>query len=140
MAGRPRSATALGVALGGATWLGGLLALRAVGAAVIPGASGATVSEAALALAATVVFATLCFEGARRLTAVRPHGAMLYAVAFTSAHLGLDAAFLVAAAWQRPWAPGLSSAQVQSIAAFLPLAYLALLWVPVMRERRHAPR
>ncbi len=130
----------VGATVGAATWVGGLALLRAWGAAVLPEASSAPLAQAVpTALLATVAFLTLCFEVARRLT-LRPDGALLYGATFASAHLVLDAGFLFAAFCGTSWAPDLSIEQLHGIAAFLPLGYLAMLWVPLACQRLHGRR
>jgi hypothetical protein len=130
----------IGATLGAATWVGGLVLLRAYGAAVLPEASRAPLAQAVpIALVATVAFLALCFELSRRLT-LRPGGALLYGATFASVHLVLDAAFLFAAFCGSSWAPDLSTDQLHGIAAFLPLGYLAMLWVPLACQRVHGRR
>lgn len=134
---RHGSEAVVGATLGAATWVGGLPILRAYGAAVIPEASTARLVEAVpIALAATVAFVALCYELSRLLTP-RSDGTLVYAVAFTSVHLVFDAAFLFAAFRHGSWAPRLSTEQLHGLAAFLPLAYLAMLWVPLVCQWAH---
>lgn len=91
-----------------------------------------------VALAATCTLLAIFYEGFRRVPPGPRHGGWRYAGAFLCANFAVDWPFLLAGFRGIPWIPGASRDQFEAVASFMPLAYLAMMLVPVGCERFHA--
>jgi hypothetical protein len=90
-----------------------------------------------VALAATCVLLAIFYEAFRRIPPGPRHGGSLYAAAFVCANFAVDWLFLLTGFRGVPWIPGAGPERLQAVASFLPLAYLAMLFVPVVCDRLH---
>lgn len=90
-----------------------------------------------VALAATCALLAIFYEAFRSVSPGPRHGGWLYATAFVCGNFAVDWLFLLAGFRGAPWIPGASREQFEAVASFLPLAYLAMMLVPVGCERLH---
>jgi hypothetical protein len=134
---QPGVEAAMAAAWGAATWLVAAFAAREGALAWVPSPTDASTAVRLGTLAALALVLALLYEAFRRLLPGRPsHDGLTYATAFTATHGVLDSWFLF-----RTFAGGrllftLPDPALRSVAAFLPLAYVAFLAVPVLCERR----
>ena len=115
----------------------GLLVLLFGGSCIPTPSHPLLVVSVAVGLGANVLYLALCFILFRRFVRRPLHGALAYGATFASVNFVLDSALLLTAFRHPEWFSFLTVEQVQSIAAFLPLAYLGMIAVPLACERMY---
>jgi hypothetical protein len=132
---RREAALAAGFGLAGAVVA--LLVLRRC-TPLIPSTGDRNVLVAVpVAFAATCTLVAILYEAFRWLARRPRHHGWLYAAAFLGANFAVDWLFLLAGFRGTASIPGASPGQFQAVASFMPLAYLAMMLVPLGCERLH---
>ena len=118
----------------------GLFALRFGPGWIPPPTDPHLLVTMAAAFLLTTSFLALCYAAFLRLVPRPSYGGLLYGAVFAAANFVIDAAVLTAAFRYPEWLRHFSIAQRETVALFLPLAYLGMLGVPLLYDRMRRPR